>query len=751
MLPSMKTMKICLVIVAVVLCLIATAAANDLAGKIRAAQCDLRIFVPVLKPSDVQWSALLYLNRNFGAEVYVGVIHPAPVFGVDIKSSTDGQMHFVTIGRGPGMADSTLADSICSGLFDGIYPDLSIFAADGEADSLTIMGILNRIRENSTIDSTSLTSFDRVFYRGRESQAADVVLDDKEIYGRYMERAKELDSLFGAFGPLQYAPNRFRWYYIVDADPGRKDTSHDFISGFDTFRMPDIIQKRLGDGPEQKNMLGRLARFRSYIRAAQKQRPFQPQQIQLLNSAYREIIWLLEKFTNGRHDPVRDALAKWARRIQHRTFLAVSEAVGIDWSGNLEIRKTPFGNVGKLILDVELTGAQKVELSYFRFHPYGKQTIVVDSISQIIQPHQKFYREYPVDLSNIDMSAHFNDSLLFSIEVVIENVSLALYIPLTEYAEETVAIEFLPGFSFLKPFSQGQITTLAQPFDWQILISKPYGSELTGDLTIITPDGIVVGTYDEHIFMPVGMTRKYVSVFLAAGRSVGFDVKTVDARLEVGGQLIAATSAKVRVVRSEIKDTRDIGFIPDVEGRLEDFLRMAQASFQPFTPHSLIRASLDAYDLIIIGQDAESYYPVLRANRDRLRQFVENGGEVLILGQGIGWPGDLFDFPLYSSRMTAFQTCSVKAPNHTILKSPYEIRTGDLNPLIKSAGVSYPAIISAGTEIISAGEHGSYLRVVKVGDGHVIYCGLPLLEMAGKLDVEAIHLFTNLLNFGHGN
>lgn len=64
---------------------------------------------------------------------------------------------------------------------------------------------------------------------------------------------------------------------------------------------------------------------------------------------------------------------------------------------------------------------------------------------------------------------------------------------------------------------------------------------------------------------------------------------------------------------------------------------------------------------------------------------------------------------------------------------------------------AWPALINGGAEIISAGEPGSYLTVFKDGDGYVTYCGLPLLEMAEKPDVEAIHLTANLLNFGYGN
>lgn len=65
--------------------------------------------------------------------------------------------------------------------------------------------------------------------------------------------------------------------------------------------------------------------------------------------------------------------------------------------------------------------------------------------------------------------------------------------------------------------------------------------------------------------------------------------------------------------------------------------------------------------------------------------------------------------------------------------------------------VSYMAAIhAAGAEIVSAGELGGYLQVVKIGDGYVVYRGSPLFDVAAALDVKAIHLLVNKLNVGYG-
>jgi hypothetical protein len=436
--------------------------------------------------------------------------------------------------------------------------------------------------------------------------------------------------------------------------------------------------------------------------------------------------------------------------LRQKVFLAIEEAIGIDWRGNFEVRETPFGKSGKLSLDLAVLGPREVELSFFKFHPSPDRTVVIDSISKIIEPHQRFYREYPVDLERLDFAGITHDSLMFSLDVVVEGLTLNLRVPFSDYAQENLGLRFLPGYTFLEPFTADQFTALAQPFDWQLLITKPYGSILDGRIKIDNPDGIVVGTFDDHIFMPEGITAKYMDIHFAAGRSVGYDLRTVRALLEVGGVTVAQTSAEVRVVRCEIPDTRDIAFIPDPEGRLEDFLRITRASITPFTPRGLIRAPLEAYDVLVIGSDAVSYYDVLGKVGDRLHEFVRNGGDILILGQSFGWPHDIFGIPIYTAKSAASVPAKILNSHHAVFTEPYEIDTQQLLANLRESSQAWPAMIGGGTEIISAGELGSYLRVFTIGEGHVIYCGLPLLEMSAALDVEAIHMMANLINFGYG-
>lgn len=747
----MKLRDILTVAVGVILLLSASRAqGSSIDDKVRAAETDIKVLCLAKNIDQIQWSALLHLNKRDGAEIYIGLIQPSQAFGCKSYTSEDGQFHVATLGRPVDGTYGGFADSISDCLFNGGYPDIAIFAARSSSDSAELSAILETMQSESRQDLIALTELERIFYFGRSGTAADVVLNDAELFEKYREQAEHIAASIPTLGTVAYEPQRFRWYYEVNKSPNSKGKT-DFLAGIDTFRLPEIIVKNTIDGPERKNLLNRLTRFRSYIRASYNPRLGAAEKLRLLLSSYAEITRLIQMIQSGTGNLAGSRILYRAQMIKYKTSRAVSDAVGIEWSGNLVLRDTPFGKSGKLHLEIDLSGPLPVELSYFKFHPKNARPIIIDSISTIIQPHQKLLRKYPVSLGQINLADAESDSSAFSVELVIEGLSMDLFVSHAEAGTEDVTIEWLPGYAILSPFKEGDITSLAQTFDWQLKITKPYDMDFKGQLEVDVPDAVVVGSYNKIVTIPVGVTTEYRDIYLAAGRSIGYNVEKVTAKLSDDKKTLASTAANVRIVRTHVPDTRDIAFVPDNEGKLEDFLRMANVSYKPFTRHSLVRASLDAYDLIIIGEDAADYYSTLRSVNSRLRQFVKNGGEVIILGQSFGWPTDIFTTPIYSSKNSGPMQAKLNDGNHQALNKPYKIKTGELLADLPADRPSWSAMIDDGKELISAGEHGSYLRVSTIGEGHIIYCGLPLLDMAANLDVEAIHLLANLLNFGNGN
>lgn len=721
------------------------------ADAIKAAQTDLRVFCPATGERDIQWSALLYLNQTAGAEVFVALFHPSPVFTLDLTSSADSQFHLARIGWPQTLAPSALVDSLTARLFFDRTYDLVVCGADNPADSARLISLVMPRGVAETADTSVSFRVRRVFFCGRATAGkADIILDDRELFEKFDERTKELDRAFGAEGPRSYRAGQLRRYSRIPLTAADTIGVEGFTSGLDLFRLPDLVTRMPVDSSDRRDILAGLDRSRSYLRASAGQIDFSSRQIQLLAAAAREsgrIGRLVDSLSTAEKEPLVARMTRQYAAKVNRAFLA---AVGLDWNSRLETVKTPTGHIVKLVLDLRVTGESPIDLSSLLLHLPGRPAAAIDTLSVTILPHQRFRREFPIQWDRIDSLNAPTDSLRFTAQVSVEGVPLDLDVPLHQYADMDLGMAFLPGYTFLSPFTESDVTALAQPFEWQLQITKPYRSEVDGRLTIEAPDGIVVGSFDSKIVMPEGMTTKYINLFLGAGRSMRTDLKTVRAALEVGGQLVAETFAPVRVVRCAIPASINIAFIPDPEGRLEDFLRMAKAPATPMTPHSLMLANLEKFDLIIVGPEPTSYRDRLQDVRPRLREFVKNGGEILILGQSFGLSDDIYDFSIHAAYTEIPPAPRTVTPGHPLLKTPYAVDPARLDSLLGAVGFAWPAQVSGGSELVAAGELGSYLTVVTAGDGHVVYCGLPLLEMAARLDLEAIHLLANLIDFGHG-
>jgi len=730
--------------------LFSAAVPGDLTGKIRAAETDLSVLCLGTEAADIEWTALLYLNQQYGADVSIARIAPSPLFGCLVVSTPDDQFHLAKIGRREGIGDSILADSIAARLLPGGPPDIVIIGAAVGADSAFLVGLATRLGRLSTADSVLGLPPPAIFLRTADTAQSDVILSDNELCHKYQAQLESLNRAFPDGGPANYRPQQFRRYRLVNSTASRPAGHRDFVENRPDFPLIQMIAHHVTDTALKAEAIKRLDSFRAALHEA-KNEADGSKQVQHLAAAYRDISQAADLIAVSTEFVGKSQIAARFRTIRQKAYLAFTESLGLTWNSRFETRRTPSGQVTKLNLDLDLAGPAPLRMTYLKFHPKGKAAITVDSVFATIQPHQRFVRENLIDLSTIDLVGEPGDSLLFSVAGIVGEVPVELPLPYREYAEAEVGLQFLPGYTFLRPFMQSDLTSLAQSFDWQLMISKPYQSELKGRLNIQVPDGIVLGSYNPMIVMPQGTTRTYINVYLAAGRSIGFDLRRVAASLEVGGQTVAQTSADVRVVRCEIPQKRAIAFIPDPQGHLEDFLRMTKATIQPLTPHGLLRATLEAYNLIVIGTDAELYRADLRNNSLRLADFLANGGEVLVLGQSFGWPDDIFPFGLYPSKSAAPPPAKISSPDQALFGAPYDVDTTLINGLIQQSGYAFPAIVEGGREVVSAGELGSYLTVVRIGDGQVIYCGLPLLEMAERLNVDAIHLLANLLNFGHGN
>ena len=89
----------------------------------------------------------------------------------------------------------------------------------------------------------------------------------------------------------------------------------------------------------------------------------------------------------------------------------------------------------------------------------------------------------------------------------------------------------------------------------------------------------------------------------------------------------------------------------------------------------------------------------------------------------------------------------VRLQDARLLSQPYKI---DQAQLLADFGAHRPvdaADVAPAERVLVTASGGTLLSVSRIGDGQIIFCGMPLLEMASELKLDAIHLLANLLNY----
>jgi LmbE family N-acetylglucosaminyl deacetylase len=181
-------------------------------------------------------------------------------------------------------------------------------------------------------------------------------------------------------------------------------------------------------------------------------------------------------------------------------------------------------------------------------------------------------------------------------------------------------------------------------------------------------------------------------------------------------------------------------------------------------PHLLTAAELKMGDLsewnvIVIGIRAYSARPELATAAQRLRQFVENGGTVVVQYQSSGFPAPL---PLAmggTPERVVDENAEVKllAPENPLLSWPNKITAADFDGWVEERGHSFLNTWDAGytalTETADPGQDPQRggLLVAHVGKGTYIYVAYALYRQFPELVPGPYRIMANLLSAGKRN
>ncbi len=708
---------------------------------------DLRVLYVYSDEASIDWPVIFYLNEAHKCRVdlvTIGAESGQATRTIEIENRDIFHHRFY-----PDQADSNYTDTIFEYLMKERAPDLVILAeTSGEHIKRLEEKLLNAGSNPGHIFNISKIYRLAGLSDTGQTSLGTVRLNCRELWDDYYDRIKiEVSEIFPWYEAGDYSGAQLEKYNLLyDITPGSA-TDPDFVSGLRSSRLVAVIDSVLPDGSLRKSFASRARMFLSMFgysgTAVGRKR------IENIMHGYRSIYELsiqVKSETKLTNIPGFIAYLERARSQAQKTVL---HEIGMRWDGDIILRDSPHGPKLKFRATLSVNGPSEIELSYVRFSPYWDTVdVALDSISRKIAPHQSFVREYLVDIERSRLEAKMPESLTFVAEIVYGRFPMIVKSSLPIWEKPDINVRFQPGFHFIQPFARLNVDKVVASMNWKAIIDKPMQFHGNVKIELVTPRGVFAGAYRQEVQLDKGSIRETVRIPFSVSNLFELGVQQQIINLLINDRVVASDTGIIRIATCKIADTIAVGFLPDTTGLLEDILRMTDANFRPMTDRSLLTGDLDAYNVIVIGSGAARGYPSLRSVRGRFEDYIRAGGSIVVFGQPGDWPERVLPVALSPKKeMIRGGDLLNRIEGARILSSPHVINEADLLSWLDIRRELAAGLVSPAEKVYVTPSGATLLSVSRLGSGQIIYCGLPLTEMISELNIEAIHLFSNILNY----
>ena len=700
------------------------------------------------EPTRIDWPTIYYLNDRYGCRVDLVTIRPRARLLKESFEIDDRQLYLHRC-HVP-FADPAWTDSLEVDLFSDRRPDIVIFGHLGN-DSLTgkfkeyllelptapelTFNIL-KIYQHAVGDMTPQSDLGRVILNGREQA------------NRYADRIDaEVPFFYPWYSSDQFRPDKLIHYTLIRKELAAESPEVDFLSGINPSRVIDITMALPARGPMKATFVKQSRKFATFFNASR--RSFGKKKVEQILSGYREL-----RNLSDHRDFAADSIAAtdylpYLHDLMGKAEKAALHAVGATWEGRTLLHDSPHGPKLKFNVSISANGPKEVRVTNVRFHPYWDTTIIVlDDEDKTIQPHQSLVREYLIDIERTRLEAPIPESLLFSAEIVYGQIPLQVYSILPVWEAPKLGIAFDPDFRFVLPPGGLDGDRIVSSMNWKLIITKPYDYTGKVKINLEPPRGLFAGAYRQELMLDAGTSRETVRVPFSISNLFEQGIQQASVTLSVDNRPVTSTKARIRIAACHVAETIKIGFMPDTTGLLEDLLRMTDATITPLTDRMLVTGDLFPYNVIIVGSAAFRGYPSFRKVSDRIDDYLRNGGSIVVFGQPDDWPEGALPISLVPDTEEITGTDAIMCLQEArLLSQPYKIDQAQLLANFGSLRPVAAADIAPAERLLVTASGGTLISVSRIGDGQVIFCGMPLLEMASELKLEAIHLLANLLNY----
>ncbi len=717
-------------------------AANEL---VKYSLCDVRVLYVFDDARSIEWPTLYYLNDEIGCRIELLTAGERSRTSVDKSEIADREIFLTRLYFPAG--DSGAVSSLLGDLFYERVPDIVIFGDRGGDPSLEL--VKKKITDLAQSEDR-LFNILKIYKKTtakaeQDSPGGSVVLNSRELFNRYRDRMElEIRDLFPLFDINGFQADRLTRYRLLKSNMSQKPYDDNFLSGIKPIRLTTIVDSIFVDGPMKATFMKQARKYISNFNASRIS--VGQNKVTFIVDGYREMRQL------SRHERATADIAgfrEYLLSLEAKAERAALKAVGITWEGRIVLRDSPHGPRLKFIASVSADGPKEIELYGFKFHPYWDTTVVMlDSDPKVIAPHQSYIREFLVEIDRSYLDGEVPDSLEFTVDVAYGQIPLMFTTKIPVWQAPDLKIEFEPDYYFVKPFPGLEIDRVVSSMNLKATITKPYDYAGTAQLNLETPRGLFAGAYRKELQLEQGSLTETVRIPFTISNLFELGIQYQTIALSVDNKLVDADTSRIRIASCDIDDTIKIGFLPDSLGMLEDILRMTEATYRPLTDRSLVTADLDAYTVIVIGPGAFRDYPSFHLMRNRFEEYLRQGGSLVIFGQPEDWPSMVLPVSFVPTfEVVDQQDIANRIPEARILNNPYPISEKNLLSSFFRKREVTPAVVSPAEKVYVTPTGATLLSVSRLGDGQVIFCGFPLLNMISRLDIDAIHLFANILNY----
>jgi len=716
-------------------------------GALDYALCDLHVVCLFEEPTDIDWPTLYYLNDNFGCRIDLVQIQTRAKYSETEKSLPYREIYLHSFGL-PTDFKSYL-DTMTTKLFGIRPPDIALLF-DFSNDSLKscLIEKINKLIGDSSNFFGVAGIYEKVQPKPEQTISNPVIINSQELFKAYDDRIQnELPQLFESFDTKTYSTGRLVYFNRLSGPASTRPTGSSFLSDKNPLRMTDLAQSKIPSGPAKSMFVDKAKKYATSLNAAKAATG--KERTTLIIEAYRALLDLNENPSFQLVVNSVKGLNTYMDELFSKAERAALEAVGLTWSGQIIIRETPEGQSVKYRVSVAVDGPTEVSLCNVSFHPWWDSTsIVLDSTSRTVAPHQSFVREYLINVDEKFLESNRPESLVFTAQIAYSRIPLRVTDKLPLWESPNLGIAFVPDFYFLPPVARLDVDRVVESMNWKVVISKPFDFSGNVKLHLETPKGMFAGAYRQDLHLEAGVSRQIIRVPFTISNLFELGVQQASVTLSKNGKLIATDTSRVRIAECKIPDTRKIGFLPDTTGILEDVLSMTNAGYQPVTDRTLMVGDLSAFDVLLIGSGAFRNLPSFRKVKDRFEDFIRSGGSIVVLEQPQDWPADALPASITPSmELTSTDEFDNRIPEARLLCQPYKITEKSLLSAFYKPVEVASAVVIPSERVYVTSSGSTVLSVSRLGSGQIIYCGLPLMPMISKLNIDAIHLFANILNY----